>query len=333
MKFAHFRKSVGLMALLMIFAISTRAQSFPPALNSNYRNATISFDRSPSLATDPTGVYPGFYMAYGSNWRDDYIYISTSYDGVNWTDTAFGTLLRGYSPSIAFYNGYLWVAWVSDGGGGLTQGALYLDYTNNPSSGFIASPVMVTVTGSPYEPISSPTLAVYNGQLWIASVDSYQNVLTFGTTNGYAIFEAGTGCGINDPGGYLPDENAAIGMVAFNNRMYYGYRTSNSTLRVCSTDGSTSTNNSYTSPGVNSVGSGVFATVYGNYLTFVYKNYSSDNQVLVGTTDGVNYTQEQYATSMNGSNEINPATAVYNNTFYMVYTAPASDHHMWTSHN
>jgi len=82
-----------------------------------------------------------------------------------------------------------------------------------------------------------------------------------------------------------------------------------------------------------SEGKVISAVIYGNYLTFAYKNLNSNSQVIVGTPNGGSYTQDEYATSMNGSSEITPAVAVYGSTYYMLYTAPATDHHLWTSHN
>jgi hypothetical protein len=328
-----FRSSFGLIVLLLTFSVSAWSQSFPPALGSPTQYSTWSFDRSPSLATDPTGTYPYLYMAFGSNWRDDYIYINYSQDGTNWNSAALGTLKRGHSPSIAFYKGHLYVAFVSDGGGGLIDGALYLAYTDNPSvNGWSQSPQLVTMVGDPIYPTNSPTLAVFNGQLWVNWVDKYQSVITMGTTDGISFTTVG-GCGINDPDNYWPQSDAAVGMTAWNGRMYYAYQTSSShILRVCSV-GTSGNDYSYSSPNVNNVGSGVSALVYGNYLTFSYKNYSSNNQVVAGTSDGTNYTQEQYTFSMNASNQDNPATAVYKGTFYMVFTGNSSNQRMWQTHN
>ena len=80
-------------------------------------------------------------------------------------------------------------------------------------------------------------------------------------------------------------------------------------------------------------GSGVSAAVYGDYLTFAFKNLDSANVIVEGTTNGIDYTGEQYAFSMNGGNEINPSVAVYKNAYYLMYTAPSTNHGMWTTHN
>jgi hypothetical protein len=136
-------------------------------------------------------------MAYGSTVSNDYIYISNSTDGVNWTNVPISTLKRGFSPAIAFLNGNLWVAFVSDGGAGLINGALYLGYTNNPASGlWTVYPQLVTLTGSAIYPTNSPTLAVFNGQIWVnetsQSGSNYFND-TFATSNG-STFTGTTGC-------------------------------------------------------------------------------------------------------------------------------------------
>lgn len=337
MKF-RFRNCLAQMALITAFAAPALAQSFPPALTTNYRNSIISFDRSPSVATDPTGTHTGLWMAYGSTVSNDYIYISNSTDGVNWTNVPISTLKRGFSPAIAFLNGNLWVAFVSDGGAGLINGALYLGYTNNPASGlWTVYPQLVTLTGSAIYPTNSPTLAVFNGQIWVnetsQSGSNYFND-TFATSNG-TTYTGATGCPRQDS--YAIDPNASIAMIEWQNLMYFAYRTNSSAgniLRVCTTDGAINNPTmTFLSPGVNPAGSGVSAVIYGNYLTFAYKNLNSNNQVIVGTPNGGSYTQDEYATSMNGSSEITPAVAVYGSTYYMLYTAPATDHHLWTSHN
>jgi hypothetical protein len=272
-------------------------------------------------------------MAYGSTASDDYLYVTWTSDGITWNGKAYTTLNTSYSPAIAFYNGNLWVAWISDGKNGLTKGVLYVDYTNNPSAGFSASPIAVLNSfDNPYIPSSSPTLAVYNNQLWIASVDSDDNIITWGTTDGSSFVSASACQGnANDPSGNKPRLDAQVGMAVFNGRMYYAYQTNAQTVRVCATNGGVS-DATYSSAGGTSTGGGVSATVYDGHLTFTFKDNTSGNHpVIVGTTDGVNYTGETAAFSMNGNNEITPGTAVYNNHFYVVMTAPAANHKQWTA--
>lgn len=344
MRFSCIRNCFVSIALLLIFAVSTHAQTFPPSLGTPYRNSVISFDRSPSLATDPTQSFTGFYMAYGSNWSDDYIYISTSYDGVNWTNAHFGTLERGYSPTISFYGGKLWVAFVSDGKNGLTKGVLYLAGISDPASGVWSTPPHpVTWSGTGYSliyPTNSPTLAVVNNQLWVTAItrNSSTSVLysdfEYSTTDGITFNDA-PGC-INIDQAESLESDASVAMIEWNSKVYFAYQTDSSTnhaLHVCTTNPTYPWNRTYATPSVNASGSGVSAVVYGNYLAFAYKNLNSNNQVIAGTNDGVTFEQEEYASSMNGSNQISPSIAVFNNQFYMLSTAPATDHHMWTSHN
>jgi hypothetical protein len=314
-------------------SLFANAQSFPPALISPIQTSqNYSFDQSPSVVTDPSGVNPYLYMAYGSTTSNDYLYVGTSVDGLNWTDHAQTTLKKGFSPAMTFYNGTAWVAYVSDGQGGLINGALYLISVPNLGVSGHTSAYLVTSNGSPMYPTNSPTAAVFNGQLWINMIDSYGNVLTFATTNGYSFSTVG-GCGSADPAGYFAQPSAAVGMVAFNNQMYYAYQTTSGNLvRVCSVDGSG--NITYSTPSVYPAGSGISATVYAGYLTLSYKDNTGGNHVIVeGTTDGVNYNGEDYAFSMNGSNQINPSAAPYNNALYMVITGNSSNHHQWTTHN
>ena len=326
---------IGIAALLVQFTSFALAQSFPPGLPAPVENSQgISFARSPSIATDPTGAYPGLYMGYGSSTSNDYLYIEKTTDGVTWGGVEFATLNQAYSPAIVFYNGYLWAAWVSDGGGGLISGALYVAATNSPSSGYWSiSPHLVTQTGSPFYPTNSPTMAVYNGQLWITAIDSSQSIVSFATTNGGSFTVSGGCTGLNDPSGYVPQPSAQVGTVAWNGLMYYGYQTTQQTVRVCSTNGSFPASWSYSSEGGYTTGSGVSATVFGSYLTFAFKDNTGSNHVIVeGTANGTYYDGEVYLFSMNGNNEITPGTAVYNNDYYMVLTGNSGDHRMWTTY-
>jgi len=338
-----FRSSLVLAAFLMTFAVLASAQSFPPTFPSYlgknganpFENAqNISFQRSPSIATDPSNTYLGLYMAYGSTCScDNYLYVNWSSDGVNWSAQHFATGIdTNFSPAIAFYNGYLWVAYVA------SDGSLYLGYSHDPPAGFDVQPVQVGLSGYAFYPTSSPTLAVYNGQLWIAAIGAYQgsdDINTFTTTNGTSFFWAEYCSGINDPSGYVPQGNSQVGMVAFNNLMYYAYQTTQQTVRVCSTNG-TGGSQSYSSEAGYSSGSGVSATIYNGYLTLTFKDDNGDNhQIVEGTNDGANWTGEEVAFSMNGNNEITPSAAAFNiggtNYYYMIFTGNSGNHRMWTA--
>lgn len=346
MRVANIRLIVGLIMLLTAFATASHAQTFPPVFSATnpdpnpFENSqNYSFARGASIAVDPTGDYPYLYMAYGSTSSNDYLYIGYSTDGVTWSDTAFTTLNTAYTPAIAFFDGYLWAAWISNGGGGLVNGALYIDYTNNPSSGtFDTSPIEVLNSeGGAFSPASSPTLAVFDNsgtpQLWIAAIDSFDNIDT-ASINGpgdSVVFNVSACNGQSDPDGYVPQETAQVGMVAFNNLMYYAYQTSGHSVRICSTNGGVS-NHTYSSEGGYSAGSGVSATVYGSYLAITFKdNTGGNHQIVEGTSNGTSWTGEDCSFSMNGGNEITPSAAKFDNYYYMVFTGNSTNHRMWTA--
>jgi hypothetical protein len=279
-------------------------------------------------------------MAYGSTTSNDRLYVGWSSDGSSWSDANYSssyTINTAFSPAIAFFDGYLWIAFVSDGGGGLTSGALYLGYTNSPSSGFSATPVEVlNDLSEPFYPSSSPTLAAFNGstpKLWIAAVDSYSSIDTASIeAPGDSITFGVSACAgsANDPDSYEP-ATAQVGMAYFGSLMYYGYQTTDNTVRVCSTDGgSTAT---YSNEAGYYTSSGVSATVFGDYLTFAFKDDTGSNHVYVeGTSDGSSWSGSSYTFSMNGNNQITPAIAPFGSDLYMIFTANSSNHHMWYTH-
>lgn len=81
-----------------------------------------------------------------------------------------------------------------------------------------------------------------------------------------------------------------------------------------------------------SAGSGISATVYGNYLTFAFKDNTGSNHLyVVGTADGTNYTGQLYNFSQDGNNEISLSVAVLNNNYHMVITGNSSIHRLWTA--
>lgn len=334
MNFPASCRNIALTALLTTSVISARAQSFPLPLYGPVENGDgILVARSPSIATDPTGTYPGLYLAVGGT-GNDYLYVEWSSNGITgWSGKAYETLNTAYSPSVAFYNGYLWVAYISDGQDGGTAGGLMVGYTNDPSAGFTGSFLVSNLGGINPWAASSPTLAVYNGQLWVAAVDSYGDIETSaisGTPPNLEITLDIPDCGgyTNDPGGYRPEPVAAIGMAEYNGLMFYAYQTTQQSVRVCSTNGTNSSAQYYTISGV-ATASSVSATVYGDALTLAFKDDTSNNSVIViGSTDPTDppaWAGEDYSFSMNGGSERGPSGAEFNNNYYLAFSKGSSD--------
>lgn len=333
MKLPSLCKHVSMTALLIVSVTSAKAQTFPLSSYGPVETTQgIAIARSPSLATDPTHQYPDLYLAVGGT-GNDYLYIEWTSDGLTWSGKALGTLNTAYSPSIAFYDGYLWIAYISDGNDGNPAGALSVAYTNDPSFGYTGSPLLISDTGgTTVWANNSPTLAVFNGKLWVAALDSSGNILTAAisgappnTTVNYGVNDC-VGYG-NDPGGYQPEPGAAIGMNEFNNLMFLAYQTTQHTVRVCYTDGAYNSDTYYSVSGV-ATGGGVSATTYGDALTLAFKDNSSGNHVIViGSTNPTNapaWSGEDYSFSMNGSNEINPSGAEFNNNYYLLFSGGSS---------
>ena len=207
-------------------------------------------------------------------------------------------------------------------------------WTNDPSVGFTGYPLLISDPGGyTVWAKSSPTLAVYNGQLWVAAVDSYGVIETSALSGAPPSTEITYGvqdCGgyANDPGGYQPEPVAAVGMAEYNNLMFYAYQTTQQNVRVCYTNGTVDSAVYYTVSGV-ATASGVSATVYGDALTLAFKDDTSNNSVIVigstNPTDPPAWAGEDYSFSMNGDSERGPSGAEFENNYYLAFSKGSSD--------
>jgi hypothetical protein len=328
--------------LLSGFAIAAKCQITLPGLNqpgsvetgSNYEFAT-----SPSMAV----LNGEMYIAYGSNDGNNYLRIIGSTDGVNWSTPQTGPTIQlapGTAPSIASWNGYIWLAYIPVQP--LDSSALFLLYFTDPLTEYYPEAAsLVTETGSPYYPNSSPTLAVFGSELWIASVDNYSGTATrvesFSTTDGTTFLGEGF-CG-DDPSGDMPQVGAAVGMATFDHQLWFGYQTQGGagghTLRICSTTAVNGSTPTYYSPSTPQVGGGVNAVASnGGYVAFAYEEYGSHDLGLTATQTGASFTTGSYSgIEINGNQEINPSATIFDNLFYLAYTPNNSGHDMYWTRN
>lgn len=336
-----------LLAALLFVSTDAFGGWLPPALQTPTPVGNQSFATSPSMAT-----YNGMtWIAYVSTTSNDILYITGSSNGTNWsTAQPFASVLPGTAPALAVFNNQLFVAWIDDGqGDSRIRGALYIGASMNPAvSGWDNAseyPRLITSNGSAFYPNGSPSMATVNSQLWITAVYNYKGsattLETYTSADGLT-FSAGFQCSSDDPLGYMPQVGAAAGMTAFKfphtflQTLVIAYQTQggagNHTLRVCWTTGS---GGSYLTPaGSPQTGSGVSAMWDGTSLVFAFKNYSNNDLVLTGTTDGTNYNTLDYTgMEINGSGEINPsiADASFGDN-YIAFTGTSGSHQGYVTH-
>ena len=340
MNFTGILSKLAVASLVVVASLEARAQG-DPLYNLNqspYSDPSSSFEfaTSPSLASFNSTLY----IAFTSNDGTNTVNVTSTTNGTTFTGPTSLSVgaQSGTAPAIAVFNNQLWLAYVG------TNGDLYTAYSSNGTS--FSAPILAQyeVSNDQLEPIvanSSPTLAVYNSQLWIGVVQytsgSKTSVDSFiYQTNGY--FKETTICGTS-PDGALPQVGAAVGMAVFNNLLYYAYQSQGGegghTLYFCSTNGSSS---SYYRPQSGGsyiqVGGGVSAAVWGGSLYFNYKAYNSHNLTITEVAADDSSTTNDYSTlEINGNQEINPSAGVLGTTYYVAFTQNNSGHHLTMTEN
>jgi len=183
---------------------------------------------SPSIATDPSGMY--LYLAYMSGTTKTPI-VCTAYVA-NWSttcvnETSLNTI--NYNPVLTSWNGLLYIGYPASSGSCLSF------YTY--SGGFtIWNPWAPTECAE--QTNASPSLAVYNGNLFIASRANNNGkdfIATTVTNNGngiWGVYEDQLSFGMGGPGNLLPVTISQSGSPAppylvnfytYQNRLYYTY--------------------------------------------------------------------------------------------------------------
>lgn len=246
MKSANYFRKLALMALLLICAVGAKAQLDPLYYliqpGTHYMNQ--QFGTSPSMA-----VFNGeIYIAYQANDGSHNTMITTSSDGVNFSTPVRYSFLQTHSatgPVIITWNGKLWLAYTG------VDGYVYLGSSSNGinfygSTGGVPTPV-IDPAGQPQPANSQPTLAVFNGLLWISVVSNGPGSSILIETNTTANGSTFTGANYCEtgPDGENPRTGAAIGMAVFDNLLYFAFQYmppgmgESPYLVVCSTDGVT----------------------------------------------------------------------------------------------
>jgi hypothetical protein len=83
------------------------------------------------------------------------------------------------------------------------------------------------------------------------------------------------------------------------------------------------------------VGSGISATTYNGSLYLAYKVLSGDNDLtIVESTNGVTLESNVYTgIQINGNQELNPSTTVFNDLYYLTHASNDSGHRMYLTNN
>jgi len=336
MRIAHFLQKFVVATLMVLVAVVGRTQDPLTSLAQPGNEATaITFGTSPSLTV--FGSTPTLYIAYKSNSNND-LMLTSSTDGSNFsTPTTFSSAVMdsGTSPAIDSENGTLIIAFVHSGYVWTMTSANGTTF----SGPYEAAYYLNSYTEAYIKANSSPSLAYFNGESWLAVVQNGS-----GSSTSVASYEANGPGGVynstnNYCGGYsgeMPQTGAAVGLATFNNYLWYGYQTQGGqgghNLLVCSTNG---TSSSYSTTSTE-IGGGVSATAYSGYLYFSYKAYSSHNLELTEVNSSGFLTSNAPGYSdieINGNQEINPSAAVLNSVFYLAYTENNSGHHMFLTYN
>lgn len=335
MRFQKQLLAAGL-GLLLTGLASTAFGQTPPGLDQPgtvQSGSAYEFEDSPSMAVFNNEMY----IAYGSNDGNNDLRIIGSTDGVNWTTPPSWTapqLEAGTSPAIVNWNGALWVAFVAAGSGGLQSDTLYIANSTNPLQGF-STPVMPTVHGAQTIANSSPSLTVFNNELWITwqfTLGDNQGsaVNTFSTSNG-TTFAAENGCVVQTQD-TEPAAGEPIAITSQGSEVWYGWSTVSGTLEVCSWAGGTATPAFFS---VNELLSGgVSAISNGEAVFFAYSDFNTNFLKITATETGATFNTETYtSTLVNSAASVAPSAAIFKGIYYLAYTQDNSGHHMFLESN
>ena len=256
------------------------------ALNTNYSPAAAVFNGK-------------VYLAYSNQSQNGDLYVSTSTDGVNFTNpgTLVSTVSTGLGYAMVVFNGKLYLAQNN----GLTAQLL------STSDGVNWSVVNANIAANVYD--WRLGLAVFNGRLYLA----------FGGNNGsggpYPTI-AYTTDGVNFSSPITVNTTTiASGLVlaTYNNKLYLGYTetTAHHPILASSADGSTWS--SVEDTGITFGGDPALFDFNQALFLAGRSNFSSDNLWMAGTFDGVNFeAQKEYGQSLTQS----PALVVFNGVLF-----------------
>jgi hypothetical protein len=326
-------------AMLLTLSLSGTAAL---AQFSNYTR--LSPDTKAGLGASVAVLSGTAYLAMKGDGNNNF-YISTTTDGVDVTSTSrsdgeFGLL--NYAPSIAVYNGELYVVFV-DG-----YSDVYLTTSRGGGASSFSTPTRIYEPGSfgnSLYPDGPPTLVAFGGNLYAffelvneTSGDQIQSIYFNGTewqgsgTCAYTPSSLATGA----------TDHAAVGAAVFNSTLYVGTQIGSSstanTLTVCSSASPSSSGTFTNYSSINPEG-GISATVFLGDLYFGFKSNSSQNYLeLAQSSDGTNFTwtifdgvETSYKIQINGTSgyEIAPALTVFNSDLYVFYTANDNTHYLY----
>ncbi len=160
------------------------------------------------------------FTAYLSNDGTDNLLVCSSSDGNNWTAGSLVNQTSTFPPSMAVFNGALYMAFVTG------NNPHYL-VVSSSLDGQTWNPVMLASGPS----LGQPALAVFNNQLYLAFIDSKDSLFVCSSTDGVTWTSASA---VNQ------SSSAGPALAVFNNTLYMAFvanNTSNSLLVCSSTDG------------------------------------------------------------------------------------------------
>jgi len=336
MKFSNIPQKLAVVAMLAFIAVQSKAQGSPLTGLSQPGNGY-----SNQAGTGPSAtVFNGkIYFAFIANDSSDTLWITTSTDGSTFTYPGanyLGIVMQAHTaPSITTWNNELWIAYTG------TSGQIYL--ISSPDGTTFTSPTAVLYeTGSPFIANSQPTIAVFNGSLWITAVVNGSGTTTYlesvNTSNGTS-FLTNDDCGISAPDGAEPQTGAGVGLTVYGgSQLAYAFQAQgdwNHELVVCTTTGTAS--GTYYEPAGFEVGSGVSALTYQGDLVLAYKELHNGNDLIISASNGTDFndflTNTYSGIQTNGNQEISPGAFLFGDYYYLAYTQNNSGHHLYVTHN
>jgi len=314
------------------FALGQNPLADLPSPGNVYTNQ--QFGTSPSAAEFNNELW----IAYKSN-ANNALYLTWSSDGTTFStpfvpNSVLSAVDDGTAPAIATYSGQLWVAFSN-------SGLLFITSTSDGVNFAHAQQVIDTSTSVQIRANGSPTLTVYNGELWLGVVQNGSGSATaaanYESINPYSGFVPMNVCsgGATAPNGEMPQTGSAIGMSAVGGNLWFGYQTQggylNHNFLACVWNGSSASYVIPTNSGVPfRAGGGVSAASLGTQVYFFFKNYSNHDLIVLSPFGGFG---DYSGIAINGNQQINPGATVFNGHYYVAYTQNNSGHHMYVTHD
>jgi hypothetical protein len=276
---------------------------------------------------------------------NDNFYLSSTTDGIHVATTSrsdgeFGLL--NFAPSLAVYKNTLYAAFV-DG-----YAHVYITKSSGGDASSFSTPSRIYqpgTFGNTLWPDGSPTLAVVGNYLYLFFV-------LVDETDGNQIqsmYFDGTSWHGPGPCAYTPasvstgaTDHAAVGVAAFNNKLYVGMQigssTTANTLTVCSSTGISNKGTFKNYPSIHPEG-GISAATWDNDLFFGFKGNTGSNYLnLLLSGDGVNFSsivfdgnQTNYPIRINGTTgyEIAPSLVPFDSQLWIFYTSNDNTHYLY----